>query len=154
VRWVGALGLAMIRWSNEIPPPFVALLAAAYLWLRGCSTGASHSTTRTSGARSPPAAWGWHSPGRGGGRERPVAGERQPPDFPLLCRGHGCPGALRPGAGNRSVKEGGTRLGFNRYWMVSVVSVTAGLLGLGLALSRADHPGDDSPVLELDVPPS
>jgi len=38
-QWVAALGAGLTHWGAELPGPFVALLAAAYLWLQGLRDG-------------------------------------------------------------------------------------------------------------------
>jgi hypothetical protein len=141
VRWVGGLGLAMIRWGNEVPPPFIVLLAATYLWLRGVLDGRKPLDHED--------IWGAFTVGflglafalaaaaAGSGR---LLASFSRLIFPFFAIGMAALALSSLEPVNRSVKESGTRLGFNRYWGVSVVSVTVGLLGLGLVLSALITP--------------
>jgi hypothetical protein len=136
VGWVKSLGQALTHWGDEVPPPFIVLLAAAYLWLRGVLDG-----------RAPlehDEIWGAFAAGflwlalalaaaALGGSQTLASVSRL--IFPFFAVGMAALALSSIKLVNKSVKESGARLGFNRYWGASVVSVTVGLLGLGLALS-------------------
>ena len=141
VRWVGALGQAMLHWNNEVPPPFIALLVAAYLWLRGVLDGREPLDHED--------IWGAFTVGFLGlafALVTAAAGSGQLLAsvsrliLPFFAMGMAALALSSLEPVNRSVKESGTRLGFNRYWVVSVVSVIVGLLGLGLVLSALVTP--------------
>ncbi len=141
VRWVGTLGQAMLHWGSEVPPPFIVLLVAAYLWLRGVLDGREPLDHED--------IWGAFTVGFLGlafALLAAAAGSGQLLAsvsrliFPFFAIGMAALALSSLEPVNKSVKESGTRLGFNRYWAASVASVTAGLMGLGLVLSALVTP--------------
>jgi hypothetical protein len=136
VRWVSALSQAMLHWGSEVPPPFIVLLAAAYLWLRGVLDGREPLNHED--------IWGAFTVGFLGlafallaaatGSSQLLASVSRL-IFPFFAIGMAALALSSLEPVNKSVKESETRLGFDRYWAASVASVTVGLLGLGLVLS-------------------
>ncbi len=142
VRWLGALGLSLTHWGDEIPAPFITLIASAYLWLRGVLDG-----------RRPllyDDVWGAFAAGfvmlallvLGAAATQsgiPTGTEHAV----LLFFGTGMAALalsgleVARGSGRRQTEA---QLKLNRYWLVSVASVIVGLLGLGLGLSALIAP--------------
>jgi hypothetical protein len=142
VRWLGALGLSLMHWGDEIPAPFITLIASAYLWLRGVLDG-----------RRPllyDDVWGAFAvgfvalalfalvavvpqSGMPAGTENVV----------LLFFGTGMAAlalsSLEVARGSKR-RQAEVPLRLSRYWLASVASVIVGLLGLGLVASALIAP--------------
>lgn len=137
IRWLGALGLRLAYWSEEVPAPIVTLLAGAYLWLRGVLDGQYPLTHED--------VWGTFVAGfvalalaviaagaAGGGL--PTGTDRTVLIFfatGMAALAFSSLEAARASGRHQAEAE----LKLNRYWLASVASVIAGLLALGLILS-------------------
>lgn len=135
--WIGALGLDMTHWNQAVPAPFLVLLAAAYLWQQGVRDGCRslhHDEI-----------WAAFAGGAlllalAAVAATAAADDLLAPVGSLVLPFFGAGMAALAFSGLQSVNGSagdGTdeAPGPNRYWFVSVVSVVAGLLGLGLLLS-------------------
>jgi hypothetical protein len=150
VRWAAALGSALVHWSDEVPPPFVTLLAAAYLWLRGMQDGRKRPLVRedvwkacTAGVIALVALL-----------LASTADRRHLPDgmgnLVMLFFATGL-AALALTSLAMASRSGGrvfeARLRLDRYWLGSVASVIVGILGLGLLLGALIAPETVAQVL-------
>jgi len=152
-RWIRTWSTEMTDWSGwetqGVPTPFFALLAMAYLWLRGLLDGGRFSLMRehiwrtfavgflalaallmaaSLDGRGLPAGtvnllWLFFATGM---VALALAG---------LKAAGGLDGALESDGGQIAVRPG-----LDRYWLMSVFSIIGALLGLGLALSAVIAP--------------
>ncbi|HIC89522.1 MAG TPA: DUF4129 domain-containing protein [Anaerolineae bacterium] len=135
-RWVGTLGVALAHWGDEVPPPFVTALVTAYLWLRGELDGREPLTHDD--------IWGVFVTGFAAlalfvlvatvGDGGPLGNTG---NLVMLFFAVGMAAlALADLEEIRRPKQqaGEIQVELNRYWLVSILSVIVGLLGLGLLL--------------------
>ncbi len=149
VRWAGALSLELVHWDNAVPPPLITLLAVAYLWLRGMLDGRRpllHDDI-----------WGAFTTGfialvlfivaATTERDRPPAGiDRLVLLFFVAGMAALALSSLEAARGPGQPAQMQVKL--NRYWLISILFVIAGLLGLGLALSALIAPEDVARALD------
>ncbi len=134
-RWLAALGLSLVDWSQGVPAPFITLLAAAYLWWQGLLDGLKprhHEEVWTAFAigfviLALAVAVGTAAPGGS-----PASGLI----LPFFAAGLAALAlsSLKTSREWRG-REVKTELNPNRYWLISVASVIIALLGIGVALS-------------------
>jgi hypothetical protein len=144
-RWLGWLAQTLTGWRTGPPPPFLALMVAAGIWLRGVLDG-RRPLTRDD-------VWSIFATG-----------------FVLLAlvilAGQSAPNALPPNTAGwmvalvaaglsalafsslelaritgRHPAQKPAQLRLNRYWLASVAFVIAGVLAIGLALGAIFTPG-------------
>lgn len=137
LRWLGGLAISLTHWGDEIPAAFIALLVGAYLWLRGVMDGARPLLYDD--------VWGTFAAafvalllllllGR-------VAGDGIPAGIEGSVLALFAVGMMALALASLDLARGIGRqrgqspLQINRYWLVSVVAVVAGLLILGILLS-------------------
>ncbi len=137
LRWVIQLGQTLAHWGDEVPPPFIALLAAAYLWLRGVLDGRRPLMHED--------VWGAFASGfltlalllllgTVDPRGLPAGTERWMLAFFAVGMTALALSSLEI-ARRTGRLAAQVQLRLNRYWLISVFSVILGLLGLGLLLS-------------------
>ncbi|UCC64156.1 MAG: DUF4129 domain-containing protein [Anaerolineae bacterium] len=148
--WVDALGQALVNWHDGVPPPVFALLAAAYLWLRGVQDGHKRPLVRED-------VWKAFMAGIVALVAivlASAAGADALPDdtghLVLLFFATGL-AALALTSLEIASRSAGRRfeseLRLDRYWLGSVASVIVGLLGLGLLLGALIAPETVAQVL-------
>lgn len=143
VRWVHALGQALTDWGDAVPPPLIALLATAYLWLRGVQDGHKRPLIRQDFWRACTA----------GGIALVVLILASLVDKGELAEGTGnlvllffATGlaALALSSLEMASQSAGhqfdAQLRLDRYWLGSIASVIVALLGLGLLLGALIAP--------------
>ncbi len=149
MRWMGILGTDLTHWGAVTPPLFIALVIAIYLWLRGLLDG-----------RMPPIhdnVWGAFTTGfimlvilvvvaMADRRGLPTGAEHVIVLFFATSMAALALSSLEMGrgVGRRRI---GARLQLSRHWLVSMLSIILGLLGIGLAISALIAPADVARVL-------
>lgn len=137
LRWLGALAMSLTHWGDEMPAAFIALVAGAYLWLRGVMDGARPLLYDD--------VWGTFAAGFVALLLLLLLGRVTGDDIPTGIEGSVLAlfavGMMALALASLDLARGIGRqrgqlpLPINRYWLVSVVVVVAGLLALGLLLS-------------------
>lgn len=150
LRWVGTLALELTDWGNDVPLPFVALLAVAYLWLRGVQDGHRKPLVRQD-------IWSACTTGVFALVVLMIASALDVRGLPastsslvLLFFATGL-AALALSSLEMAARSGQqlfeAQLKLHRYWLGSVTSVIAALLGLGLLLGALIAPETVAQVL-------
>lgn len=138
IGWMSVLGQDMTRWSQAVPAPFLVILAAVYLWQQGVRDGCKslyHDEV-----------WAAFAGGTLMLALAAVVAAATAGDLlaavgslvlPFFAAGMAALAfsSLQPMTGSPGRGTDEAPPGPNRYWFVSVISVVAGLLGLGLLLS-------------------
>jgi hypothetical protein len=143
VQWIGVLGVDLTHWSPEAPAPVIALLAGAYLWQQGLRDGRA--------ALHRDEIWTAFALGFLGLACAAIivtaAGNELSLNIGSLALLYFAAGLAALALANvhsthYDFIEGReeARLTPNRYWFVSVFSVIAALLTVGLALSALITP--------------
>ncbi|MCD6290502.1 MAG: DUF4129 domain-containing protein [Anaerolineae bacterium] len=148
IQWLAALGQTLAHWQQEVPPPFLALLVSAYLWLRGVLDGRNtlmHDHV-----------WGTFIVGFLILSSLLLAGTADPHGLPpyteqwvltFFAVGMAALALSSLEIARRGGRESEEQPNLSRYWLISVLSVILALLGIGLLISLVITPATITRVL-------